>query len=116
MPGEHLHSSMIGINCMAAPVCRLPVAPSASNFGAAGHRRSCAIRRSNESRAIVPIPERAVELAQQVVGRHVAVLELVTVRPDLLVDEVAHRGPHHLELFWPFEHRCLHRVVRAPGR
>jgi hypothetical protein len=55
--------------------------------------------------------ERRVQLAQQVVRRHVAVLEVVAVRPDLLVDEVAHRAPDHLELFWPFEHHCLQPLV-----
>jgi hypothetical protein len=42
--------------------------------------------------------EGLVELAQQVVRREVAVLQLFAVGPDLVVDELAHGLPDHLHL------------------
>ena len=54
-------------------------------------------------------PERLVHPAEEVVRREVAVLELLAVRTNLVVDELAHCIAHHLELFGPFEHG---RIVR----
>ena len=64
--------------------------------------------------------EGLVELPQQVVGREIAVLELLAVRADLGVDERAHRVTNHHQLFGPLEHRTLpvrrrHRRGRRGG-
>jgi hypothetical protein len=65
MPGEHLHSSMIGIMAIAAPKPDRPLpSPSSSSVAASfgcGFR-SAAMRRSNDSRPIAPIPNTAYNL------------------------------------------------------
>src|SRR5699024_9575212 len=43
-------------------------------------------------------------LAENVVGRGVTVFELLDLRTDLLVDELADRDTHHLLFLRPFEH------------
>jgi hypothetical protein len=48
--------------------------------------------------------EGGVELADDVVGRHVPVLELLEVGHHLRLDESADGIPHHQLLFGPFEH------------
>ena len=48
--------------------------------------------------------EGGVELAQHVVGRHVAVLERLEIGDDLRGDEAAHRVADHLVLLAPFDH------------
>ena len=48
--------------------------------------------------------ERGEELAQDVVRRQIAVLELVALRDDLGLDELADGVPDHLLLFGPLEH------------
>ena len=63
------------------------VAARRSRAAAARRRFSAAMRRSKPSRGHLVHAERRVQLAQQVVGRQVAVLELLAVRPDLGVDE-----------------------------
>ena len=111
MPGEHLHSSMIGSSVNpAAATAAARVSPararSLRRFFSASMRRC-----RSESRAICVHAERRVELAQQVVRRQVAVLELLAVRADLVVDELPHRVADHLQLFGPFVHGP-HRIGR----
>ncbi len=116
MPGEHLQSSMIGNSVNPPPrdssrSARAALAPAVPAAAAS----SAAIRLSKPSARERVHPERRVQLAQQVVGREVAVLELLAVRSDLVVDELAHGVAHHLELFGPFEHgRIVRDVVGRP--
>jgi len=49
-------------------------------------------------------PEGREQLADDVVRRQVAVLELAVVGHELLLDEVPHRRPNHLLLVSPFDH------------
>ena len=103
MPGEHLQSSMIG--SIVNP-------PPATAPAFALRPRGCRVllRRDALVEAVgghLVHAERLVELAQEVVRRHVAVLELLAVRADLGVDERAHRVTHHQQLFGPLEHRKL---------
>jgi hypothetical protein len=57
--------------------------------------------------------ERLVQPAQEVIRRQVAVFQLLAVRPDLVVDELAHGVAHHLELFGPFEHGAHRTGIAA---
>ncbi len=105
MPGEHLHSSMIGSSVMPPPPPRV-----------LGRARSRLVRSARRSRFFGVDPalervarhrvhaERGVQLPQEVVRRQVAVLELLPVRTDLVVDELPHGVADHLELFRPFVH------------
>ena len=106
MPGEHLQSSMIGSIVKPPPFPRsrsLPLAaPELSLASCAGFFRGDPLVEAVGGHLVHA--ERLVQLAQQVVRREVAVLELLAVRADLGVDERADRVPHHQQLFGPLEH------------
>ena len=116
MPGQTRHSSMIGIRLTAAAVAA-GATPSAARRPRRGRPRAF-------SRSICLLEavarhgvhaERGEHLAQDVVRRQVAVLELLHVRADLLVDEPLHRVADHLVLVAPLEHR-MPRFLRPTGR
>ena len=48
--------------------------------------------------------KRFIQLAQDVVGRHVAVFEFLAVRTNFFFDEVPHGAADHLVFFRPFKH------------
>ena len=108
MPGHHRHSSMIGIiwKATALAASRRVAGRVVAGLGLGRRPRafSSAICRSKRSRAMASMPKVGEQLAEDVVGREVAVLELTVVRHDLLLDEVAHGGAHHLLLVRPLEH------------
>ena len=99
MPGEHLQSSMIGSSVKPPPAAPPPRRAPRGSPALLG--RDPAVEAVGGHRVHA---EGLVQLAEQVVRRQVAVLELLAVRADLVVDELAHGVAHHLELFGPFEH------------
>ena len=117
MPGQWRHNSMIGIIDTAASLVR----PAAS---------ACRRRRLRPA-GRVPLAfdatlellarhdvhaERGEQLAQDVVGRQITVLELVALGHDLRLDELADGIADHLMLFGPFEHGATVRAPNAMGR
>ena len=57
-------------------------------------------------------PERAEHLAQDLVRRHVAVLERLDLRRDLRFDEAAQRIADHLVLLTPLDHQAASGAPR----
>ena len=102
---------MIGSIVIPAPPPPPPLALARSRVA----RRvfSASMRRLKRVARHLVHAERLVQLAQQVVRRQVAVLELLAVRADLVVDELPHRVADHLQLFGPFEHGP-HRTRSRP--
>ena len=112
MPGHTRHSSMIGISDMPPPSPPPDDSDSATSSPAS-------IARSRSMPLLEPLaghrvhPEGGEQLAQDVVRRQIAVLELVDVRADLVVDEALHRIADHLVLVTPLEHRWSPRVSNS---
>ena len=121
MPGEHLHSSMIG-SSVIPPDPRDPWSrsPSLAAAGAApapfAASFSASIRRLKESRAIASIPNVVYSFRRRSYGGQVAVLELFPVRADLVVDELTHGVADHLQLFGPFVHDENRNGVELHGQ
>ena len=116
MPGQTRHISMIGIIVKAMLLASR--GPSAFSATALPRRDGLlALDALLEALALHGVhAEGREQLAQQVVGRHVAELELLAVGPDLTVDEVADRLANHLLLFGPLVHGALPaRRQPAPG-
>ena len=100
MPGEHLHSSMIGSSVIPPPRhpwSRSPRARCCRRCSGAVRRVLLGVDAALEGVARHRVhAERGVQLAQEVVRRQVAVLELLAVRADLVVDELPHGVADHL--------------------
>ena len=106
MPGLHRHSSMIGIiwNAVALAASTgsrggASSAPAASSTSPAAAALSRAIWRSNRSRAMASMPKLRNSFRMMSYGGRSPCSSSRWLRHDLLLDEVAHRGPHHLLLF-----------------
>ena len=114
MPGEHLQSSMIGSSVIppatTPATCFLLALRSVrrSFFGFDPALEGIARHRVHA--------ERGVQLAEEVVRREVAVLELLSMRADLVVDELPYGVADHLQLFRPFVHGPHRMGNRRPLR
>ena len=82
-----------------------PTAVAAGHLGAVGLGLLLGLDPVGETAARHLVhAEGGVELAEQVVGREVAVLEILLDGEELLVDEVAHRRAQHLMFVGPLVH------------
>ena len=109
---------MIGISCIATASPRPPASRSRSG-GRLPARGTLLLARDllleARARHLVDAEGRE-QLAQDVVGRQVAVLELLEVRLDLRFDEAPHRVADHLVLLAPLDHGYSSRFAARGAR